>query len=131
MLDIAEGEENETYSLLGITATMMHTTWWKNIQGTLNSTECFFLCMHNRESFTLTLATDLGSVLCVPEYFNAPYCTKTRQNIFHIYGRSLYVCCLYVFGLFWGRNGDTEVKNSLLPKDMGTLIMSGSKQVRP
>uniref|UniRef100_A0A671WA88 Membrane-associated guanylate kinase, WW and PDZ domain-containing protein 3 n=1 Tax=Sparus aurata TaxID=8175 RepID=A0A671WA88_SPAAU len=26
------------------------------------------------------------------------------------------------------RNGDAEMKNSLLPKDMGTLIMSGSKQ---
>lgn len=34
--------------------------------------------------------------------------------------------------LLWGRNGDSEAKNHLSPRDgTGTLIPSGPKQVRP
>lgn len=69
-------------------------------------------------TFTFHVKEKYGAIV----QYNAIKCTSHLQHFSHV------AMCLCV--CFCGRNGDAEMKNSLLPKEMGTLIMSGSKQVR-
>lgn len=54
---------------------------------------------------------------------------QNHSIYFHSHGM-LATILMFVCGLFWGRNGDTEMRNSFPPREMGPLTLSGSKQVK-